>query len=250
MLLDTHCHIDRYPDPLDLSRECEKERIFTVAVTNLPSHYEIAVQHLSGMQYVKPALGFHPLAVAENAHELSSFETLLTNAEFVGEIGLDYSKEGLASKELQLLAFRRIVQALSAMPRMVTIHSRKSAADVLEILNHYKISNSIFHWYSDSVNVLRKAISSGHYFSVNTAMLQSKSGKTVIDSVPRDRILTETDGPYIQEGRKPSKPSDVRSVLCGIASRWGVEADSVEEQVTKNFVSLCNTLSIRLPQHD
>ncbi|WP_013627322.1 Qat anti-phage system TatD family nuclease QatD [Rubinisphaera brasiliensis] len=248
MLLDSHCHIDRYPDPLALSNECESRRIFTVAVTNLPSHYQMAVQHLSGMQYVKPALGFHPLAVAENEDELSLFETLLSNAEFVGEVGLDYSKQGLASKEVQLQAFRRIAKALSAMPRIVTIHSRKSAADVLEIVDENRISHAIFHWYSDSVTVLHKAIQSGHYFSINTAMLQSKSGQTVIDSVPRDRILTETDGPYVKARRKPAKPSDVRSVLQGIANRWGIEADGVEEQITENFHALCNGLSIRLPQ--
>ena len=249
MLLDTHCHIDRFPDPLALSNECEKQRIFTVAVTHLPSHYEMAVQHLSAFQYVKPALGFHPLAVADNLHELSSFESLLRNAEFVGEVGLDYSKQGLASKEMQMEAFRRIVEALSAMPRLVTIHSRKSAADVLAILNDNKISKAILHWYSDSVSVLRNAISSGHYFSVNTAMLQSKSGQAVIDLVPRNRLLTETDGPYVKAVRKPAEPSDVRIVLDGIANRWGVEAESVEEQVTNNFRELCDSLSISLPQH-
>lgn len=248
MLIDTHCHIDRFPDPLALSQECEKRHLFTIAVTNLPSHFQIATGHLTTLRYVKPALGFHPLCVADNMNELPLFDSLLQNADFVGEIGLDYSKQGIESKDKQLEAFRVITQALSTKPRFATLHTRNSASDVLAILNDSKVSNVVFHWYSDSVSVLRRAINAGHYFSINPSMLQTKSGQAVIDLVPRDRILTETDGPYVKVGRAAAKPFDVLTVINGIAIRWGVDSDAVEELVSENFRKLCELLSIQIPK--
>lgn len=247
MLIDTHCHIDRFPDPLAVSRECEEQRIFTVAVSNLPSHYELAMQHLAKMQYVKPALGFHPLSVEHNFDELSLFESLLPDVQFIGEVGLDYSRQGINSKESQLKVFRYIAHLLSQEARFVTIHSRRAAADVLEILDDAKLSNAVFHWYSDSMTLLRKIADAGHYFSINPAMILSKLGQAVINSVPRDQILTETDGPYVKAGTKPAKPIDVNRVLNAISSHWGVDVERVEEQVANNFSSLCNALTIRLP---
>lgn len=248
MLIDTHCHIDRFPDPLGLSNECESKEIFTVAVTNLPSHYEMATQHLSGMRWVRPALGFHPLSVADNMGELALFQALMSDCHFVGEIGLDYSKQGVESKSQQQEAFRKIATVLATSPRFTTLHSRKSASDVLDILSEAGVCNAVFHWYSDSVTVLRKIADAGHYFSINPAMVLSKSGQAVINTIPRHRILTETDGPYVKQGGKPASPPAVRSVLSGIAELWGVEEVEVEEQVSSNFRTLCDLFSIRLPQ--
>lgn len=200
------------------------------------------------MQFVKPALGFHPLAAADNLHELSKFESLLPSVDFVGEIGLDYSSQGIHSKEAQVEAFRSIAGWLAESPKFVTLHSRKSAIEVLSILVEAGVSDAVFHWYSDSAVVLRKAIDAGFYFSVNEAMLSSQSGRRVLDAVPRERVLTETDGPYVKSGRKPSTPLDVGRIIGGIAEAWGTPKQAVQDQVEKNFRALCEKLSILLPE--
>ncbi|MAX38387.1 MAG: TatD family deoxyribonuclease [Gimesia sp.] len=245
MLIDTHCHIDHFPDPMALAFECESAGITTIAVTNIPSHYQVAVEHIGSMRFIRPALGFHPLAVAENIDELPLFLSLLEHVEFVGEIGLDYSRKGIGSKKVQLQAFREIAKALSQSARYVTLHSRKSAKDVLEVLEEFGVTNAVFHWYSDSISTLRRAIDAGHYFSVNTAMLNSKSGQIVVETVPRDRILTETDGPYIKIGRAAARPSDVAKVISGIADLWGEKTDEVEAQITENYNTLCTSVGVR-----
>ncbi len=248
MIVDTHCHIDRFPNPLALAAQCEKASVLTVAVTNLPSHYSMAVKHLGSLQFVKPALGFHPLAVADNLHELSTFKSLLQSVDFVGEIGLDYSSQGIHSREAQVEAFRSIAGWLAESPKFVTLHSRKSANEVLSILVEAGVSDAVFHWYSDSAVVLRKAIDAGFHFSINEAMLSSQTGRRVLDTVPRERVLTETDGPYVKSARKPSTPLDVRRIIDGIAEEWGAPTQVVEDQVEQNFRALCKKLSIRLPE--
>ncbi len=244
MLIDTHCHIDRFPDPMGLATQCENYRVVTIAVTNVPSHFEMAASHIGSMRYVRPALGFHPLTAADNMRELPLFLSLLERAQYVGEIGLDYSKEGMSSREKQLQAFHAIAEALSRNPKFVTLHSRGSAEDVLEILEQYNVKQCVFHWYTGSMPTLARVIDSGHYLSFNTAMLEAKKGPSVLDRVPRDRVLTETDGPYVKAGRMPVRPLDVGRVIEGIAARWAVSVDDVEAKVTSNFERLCESLGL------
>jgi TatD DNase family protein len=89
-------------------------------------------------------------------------------------------------------------------------------------------------------------IGKGHYFSINTAMVTTQKGRSLLSLVPRDRILTETDGPYVKIGGRPAKPCDVKNVLSGIAEVWGASAVDVEAQVTENFTQLCRSLGIKL----
>lgn len=244
MLIDTHCHIDRFPDPMALATQCEAARITTIAVTNLPSHYQMAVPHLEAMRYVKLALGLHPLAVADNIQELPLFLSLVSKTQYVGEIGLDYSKEGLRSKEQQERAFRAIAEVLAKAQKFVTLHSRGSAEDVAGILDEYGVTNCVFHWYSGSHPTLRRVISSGHYLSVNTAMLSTKKGRDVLELVPHEKILTETDGPYVKVGRTAAKPLDMKQVLEAIGDMWGQPVASVEAQVAANYRTLCSSVGI------
>jgi TatD DNase family protein len=244
MLIDTHCHVDRFPDPMALAEECEGQRVATVAVTQLPSHFQLAIRHIGEMRFVKPALGFHPLAVTGNEGELPLFMELLPNVQFVGEIGLDSSRDGASTRSEQLRIFRAIAEALAGKHKFVTLHSRGAEEDVADILCECGVTECVFHWFSGGSKALRTVIERGHFFSINTAMVTTQKGRTLLSLVPRDRILTETDGPYVKVGGRPAKPCDVEKVLSGIADVWGGSAENVEAQVAENYTQLCKSLGI------
>lgn len=246
MLIDTHCHVDRFPDPLAVAEDCERQRVVTVAVTQLPSHYQMAMRHIGEMRFVRPALGFHPLAVAGNEGELPLFLSLLPDVQFVGEVGLDSSREGASSRSEQLRIFRAIAAELAGKKKFVTLHSRGAEEEVADILHESDVRECVFHWFSGGTKALKAVIGKGHFFSINTAMVTTQKGKSLLSLVPRDRILTETDGPYVKVGSRPAKPCDVKDVLCGIADVWGASAEDVEAQVTENFMQLCRSLGIKL----
>lgn len=246
MLIDTHCHVDRFPDPLAVAEECERQRVVTIAVTQLPSHYKLAIRHIGEMQFARPALGFHPLAVKGNEGELALFLSLLHDVQFVGEIGLDSSREGASSRSEQLQIFQAIAAELAAKPKFVTLHSRGAEEEVADILHESGVTECVFHWFSGGTKALKAVSEKGHYFSINTAMVTTQKGKSLLSLVPRDRILTETDGPYIKIGSRPARPCDVKTVLCGIADVWGASVEGVEAQVTENFTLLCRSLGIKL----
>jgi TatD DNase family protein len=238
-MIDTHCHIDLYSNPLLVANEVEQKRITTIAVTNLPSHFEMGYNHLRNFKHIRLALGLHPLyADTHSLLELNKFKALVKKTSYIGEVGLDFSREGISTKVKQVNSFRYVLSHISDRPRYITIHSRKSEETVLEMMNEFSISGAVFHWYSGSVSFLDKIVEAGHFFSVNPAMLLSKKGCKIIENIPPERLLTESDGPFVKVGGKVIKPYNISSVLEHLMSVWGLNYDEVEDQIYNNFKSV------------
>ena len=96
--------------------------------------------------------------------------------------------------------FRDIVKLCEQCgEKVVSVHSLKSANTVIEILREYRTQRSnkyIFHWFTGTIPQLEKAIELGCYFSINPSMLKTKSGLEIINTVPVERMLLETDAPF------------------------------------------------------
>lgn len=238
-MLDAHCHLDRYPDPLAVAAEARARGVFVVAVTNLPSHFVAGHTPTRGLQGVRLALGLHPLAVGANEHEIARFRPLLAQTSFVGEVGLDFSRDGIGTRELQLRAFREVVGAIrDAGAKFITLHSRRAETAVLEVLREFQVGPAVFHWFSGTRASLDRVLEAGHYVSVNPAMTGSQKGAALIARMPHDRVLSETDGPYVQLSSKPCNPWDVSIVQQHLAKVWAVTETEVRDRVWANFRQL------------
>jgi TatD DNase family protein len=245
-LLDSHCHLDRYTDAQGIAEEAGRRGVFTIAVTNLPSHFKAGLPHVGRLPRVRLALGLHPLAAHDHERELPAFEQYFSATSFIGEVGLDLSKEGKDTESRQLQSFRQIVSMLAASPRIVSLHSRGAEAEVLGVLSEFGVTGAIFHWYSGSLNVLDQLIESGHLVSVNPAMTRSSKGRAIIQRVPCDRVLTETDGPYVRMGGSPAHPWDVVAVETHLAKAWNMPCADVRAKVWSNFLGLLANVRSRL----
>lgn len=238
MLIDTHCHIDQFPSPESVVRECEKSALRVVAVTNLPSHFALAAVRLRGNKFVSAALGMHPLFAAEGVRELAAFRRMAPHSNFIGEIGLDFSRQGMASKTIQERVFEDVLSAIQDRPRFITLHSRGAEGAVLEGLRRHCIKAAVFHWFSGSVKVLEDVFAEGHFVSINPAMLSSASGKRVIEKSPRERILVESDGPFTKVHDQVCSPPSVSLVYQNLAARWNVSNETVVACIKANFESI------------
>jgi TatD DNase family protein len=234
-VIDAHCHIDLYPDPLKEAKRIEERGDVAIAVTNLPSHYEMGKPYLSGYRRVKLALGLHPLLATHHAEELEGFVRLASEANYIGEIGLDFSPEGYRTKDTQLKSFSRVLETIQDRRRFLTIHSRRADRVVFEMLRDYEIQGAVFHWYSGSEADLERIAKDGHFFSVNQAMISSDRGRKLVARMPRDLVLTETDGPYILRQGRPILAADVLNVLEALAEIWGMPTSSADSIVRENF---------------
>lgn len=196
MIIDTHCHFDMMSQPEAYIRQKEQAGDIVIGMTNLPSHFETGLPHVKRYKHIRLALGLHPLLASENKNELPLFDSLLDQTSYIGEIGLDFSKEGLSTKEDQISTLRKLLEKLEGRKKIISVHSRKAEKELLDLLCEYNINNVIFHWYSGPIDLIPSIISKGYYFSINEAMTISKNGRTIIKEIPRSRILTESDAPF------------------------------------------------------
>lgn len=227
MIIDTHCHIDMLPSPEIYLAEKERSGGITLGMTNLPSHFAMGISHFKGLKKSRLALGFHPQLAKENQHELRDFAKLVSATSYIGEIGLDFSKDFIDYKTEQVRCFEYVCQCIQSTKKIISVHSRRAEKDVLEMLKSYGVKNVIFHWYSGPLGLIDDILGEGYFFSINEAMTLSESGKKIISRIPMDRLLTESDAPFNRRSNIPNALSNI-----GLS----------ETQIHSNFQSLINAL--------
>lgn len=227
MIIDTHCHFDMMPNPEWYIQNAERKGEIIIGMTNLPSHFEMGCVHVQNFRHIRLALGFHPQLAKESIDELVSFGKLVNKTSYIGEIGLDFSKNYVDSKGKQIYAFRSVLNYIKGDNKIVSVHSRKAEKEVFELLQEYGTKNVIFHWYSGPLNLIDEIINAGYYFSINEAMTTSISGRKIISKIPLNRILTETDAPF-------NKHSNILNAISNIGL--------TEDVIYSNFLNLINAI--------
>jgi TatD DNase family protein len=213
-LHDTHFHLDLFEGPKKILEQIEKEKVYTIAVTNVPEVFEHTHTLVQGSKYVKAALGFHPELVYQYKNQIGKFLELLQQSRYVGEIGLDNYNKAPVNYSVQKKIFEQIISACNAAgKKILTVHSRRAEKDVISIIDADFSGKVILHWYSGSIKEMDKALSYGFYFSINYAMTQSENGRKIIERLPVERMLLETDGPFVKIGNQPSTPLMSRLIL-------------------------------------
>ena len=222
-MIDTHCHFDIMSNPEAYIYAKEVVGDIVIGMTNLPSHFCIGEPHLRSFKHVRLALGLHPLLATDKQNELQIFKNNIEKTSYIGEIGLDFSKSGISTKEIQISVLRKILSELKGKMKIVSVHSRKAERELLNLLCEYEIKNVIFHWYSGPIGLIPSILSCGYYFSINESMTLSKNGQKIIENIPKSRILTETDAPY-------NSQNDIRKVLTYLRM--------TEQDIKNNFMEL------------
>ena len=237
-MIDSHCHIDLYDSPLEIAKSAEDKQVTTVAVTYLPSHFQMAEKHLRAFRFVRPALGMHPLAAKDHAKELSLFRSLASSVNLIGEIGLDFSAAAKPTQSIQEESFAAVLECLRGKRYFVTLHSRKAEDEVLRHLRRAGIQETVFHWFSGTRAQLSRILDAGHFISINTAMIRAAKWQELIKFVPKTRVLTESDGPFGRHSGRPALPTDMPIVLDWLAKQWGETVKGAEAQIARTFEQL------------
>lgn len=240
VLVDSHCHVDLYPDAGPILAEAESHRILVVAVTNAPSVYFHTKRLAERCPFLLPAVGLHPELVATHGHEIDRLLPLLEETQFVGEVGLDYVTTDQGLREQQRVVFTKILDRCATLGgKVITVHSRRSASDVISSVGDGFNGSVILHWFSGTPREAERALKIGCYFSVNTAMLTAKSSLQLLSALPRDRVLTETDGPFISIRKTPVTPFQTATVVTHLATLWSIQEEEVRALLLANFNRAC-----------
>lgn len=241
-LVDFHCHLDLYPDHAAAVADCEREGVFTLTVTTTPKAWERNQQLASRTKYVRAALGLHPQLVAERADEIGLWESYLPQAKYIGEVGLDASQQYYSSFDAQKRIFGRVLDKCADIGgKILTVHSVRSSRVVLDMLEKHLPANRgtvVLHWFTGTEAEAKRAVDLGCYFSINSEMLSKAKNTSMVASLPLDRLLTETDGPFTKVAGRPSRPSDIAQTIARLAACRLMDETAVSVAIASNLKAL------------
>lgn len=238
-LVDTHCHLTFFELPKGIIAAANTNKVRIVAVTESPDEYRRLRARLGPAANVDVALGLHPAsAAALDRNQLTRFFRMLPEADWVGEVGLDFRRRTTPQdRRSQRVAFESILGHDQIRSKTMTVHSRGAAADVIECLGQVSV-RAILHWYAGSLRLAEQALSIGAYFSINPAMIVSERGRALVRFLPRDRVLLESDGPFCLVKGRAATPASLRELAGNIAVEWGVSVNEVHDALELNLQRL------------
>ncbi|OCG01221.1 YchF/TatD family DNA exonuclease [Gilliamella sp. wkB112] len=251
-LIDSHCHLDS----LDFSSRSIDDVIQT-ALHNDVKHCLSVATTLSGYQSMKCMLvpyqkqcslscGIHPLNLDDEVYDAARFETLAQepNVVALGETGLDYYYQQ-DNIEQQQYIFKEHIRLGRKLSKPVIVHTRNARQDTLTILKQQHVHSGVLHCFTEDLDTAKQLLDLGFYISFSGILTfkNAESIREVARYVPLDRILVETDSPYLAPvpyRGKQNQPAYVREVASYLATLKGIDLEQIAQQTTNNFCQLFN----------
>lgn len=246
MLFDTHAHYDdeRFDEDRETLLRAMPEKGVGLIVNpgcDLPSS-RMAVDMAQKYDFLYAAVGIHPENCGDFAPAMTDGLRALIKAPKVvaiGEIGLDYYWAENPPKELQQEVLRRQLALAQELHLPVIIHDRDAHADTLSIVREFPQVTGVFHCFAGSVEMAQALIKMGWMLSFNGAATfkNAKKAPEVIAAVPLEKLMIETDAPYLTPVPHRGERNDssyVRFVAEKIAEIKGISAEEVEKATWEN----------------
>ena len=245
MYFDTHAH---YTDEsFDADRDEIIKAVFESGVElimNNSSDYESSMEAINLTEkypFIYAAVGWHPheaKTFSEDSEKLIRQWCTLKKVKAIGEIGLDYYYD-LSERDVQRKVFVRQMELASELKMPVVIHDREAHADCMEIIRKFPEVRGEFHCYSGSAEMAKEILDMGWYLGFTGAITFKNARKAleVIEACPNDRILLETDCPYLAPVPLRGKRNDSRNLSYmakTIADIKGISVEEVAELTNRN----------------
>lgn len=247
MLFDTHAHLnaDDYNDDLaEVINRAEEEGVSNIVVVGFDRKtIEKTMELIDKNDHIYGCIGWHPVdAIDCTEEDLYWIEDLCTHPKIVafGEIGLDYHWDK-SPRDVQQKLFRRQIQLAKKVKLPIMIHTRDAIEDTINILQeeHAEEVGGIMHCFSGSVETAKQCLKMNFYISLGgpVTFKNARKPKEVAKEVPLDRLLIETDCPYLAPHPfrgKRNEPAYVKLVAEQIANIKEISFEEVAEATTKN----------------
>ena len=246
MLIDTHCHLyyEDLKNDLEgvLSRANEQGVIRFICVgTNIADSKE-CLTITENNDNIFSSAGVHPHdaknvsdGYIDNIYALMEYESMIA----VGEMGLDYFRN-ISDPKVQKKVFRRQMGVAQDLNRPVIFHNRDADADVIEVLAEYPEVIGVAHCFSSNLETAKSFLEMGYYISFSGNLTFKNSHlPEVAKEIPLNRVLVETDSPYLSPAPhrgKPNEPSRTRFVAEKLADIHGISLEEIAKHTTGNAV--------------
>jgi TatD DNase family protein len=256
-MTDSHCHIAGKEFAGDLEAVVERARAAGVSralvILDEQADIPLAQTVLAAWPECRFAVGTHPHAAAVFASKPQSGADMvaarvdeLPGARAVGEIGLDYHYDH-SPRDVQQAVFRAQIQVALSRDLPVVIHTRSAEEDTLRILKEEGQGRlrGVFHCFTGGPDAAERALAIGFYISIAGVVTfpNAEPLRAAAREIPLDRLLVETDSPYLAPAPfrgKRNEPAYVAKVVEHLAAVRGVSAQVISEQTDRNFDRLFN----------
>ena len=244
-MIDTHSHINfaDYKENFDSFIEnLKNNEIDNVIIPGVePSTFDEIITLCEQYNIIYGAIGVHPSEAKTYTDETEKeIYKLCKNEKIIatGEIGLDYYWEQ-ETKELQKEVFRKQLKIAEELQVPVLIHDREAHKDTFNIIQEFKLKDVIFHCFSGNVEFAKKCIDKGYYIAIGGVVTfkNAKDLKEVAKIVPLDKLLLETDAPYLAPvpyRGKLNTPAYLKYIAQEIANIREIDVEEVKKQTTIN----------------
>ena len=245
MYFDTHAHYD--DRAFDDDRHALLPALYAAGVERIVDpgcdlrSSRAALALAERYAFVYAAVGVHPEELQDSTPEiLAEIGELAEHPKCVaiGEIGLDYYWDA-AHKEEQKLLFRQQIALALDLDKPIIVHDREAHGDCLEIVRDYPGLRGVFHCYSGSAEMAKELLKRGWYLGFDGPVTYKNARKTleVLDLCPIERLLIETDSPYLSPVPNRGKRNDSRNlryIVETIAARRGLSPEEIARQSLEN----------------
>ena len=253
MLVDAHCHLTGSylaPDQVEATLQRARAEGVTgfIAVGTDLEDSRLVLELATRIPGVQASLGVHPHEAKSWSPEVEqALGTLLADpsVRFVGETGLDWHYD-LSPRDVQEAAFRAQIRLAKALGKPLMIHTRSAPAATLDILAEEGADavRGIIHCFSEDRAFAARALDLGFYLSFSgiATFKKAEAVREVAAWAPADRILVETDAPFLAPvpyRGKPNEPGFVRFTAEAVAELRGIPSVQLAELTTRNLEALC-----------
>lgn len=205
MYIDAHSHLDFFEENIeDAIVDINKNKILTLAMSMDIESYTKNKEYSNKSKYIKPCFGIHPWSAHKVDENLEANIPYIEESEIIGEIGLDY----VWAEE-----------------------------EVYNALKKYNYNKAIVHWYSGDLDILDKYIELGCYFTISVDIGYSDATYKILDKLPNERLLVETDGPTALKwvNGQYGYPSIIKSVVKKISDYKNIDVDELSKIIESNY---------------
>jgi TatD DNase family protein len=241
MLIDTHCHIhEPYELPIDevLQRATEAGVVEYICVGTSETSSKLAIDFAEAHARAYAVIGVHPHDTKDGYSAIDDLAGTSSKIVAIGEIGLDYFYTH-SSREVQMEALEAQIQIALKHDLPIIFHVREAFDDFWPIFDKYPGIRGELHSFTDSSANLQMALDRGLYIGVNgiSTFTKDEMQKNTFDSIPLNRLLLETDAPFLTPAPlrgKVNEPAYVKLVAEYHANRRGLPLKSIADATTTN----------------
>ncbi|MBO3445646.1 TatD family hydrolase [Clostridium sp. CCUG 7971] len=244
MYIDSHTHLDFFEDNIEIAiDEINKNKIITLANSMDIESYIKNKEYSKQSEYIKPCFGVHPWNASQFNGDFKDLIPYIEESELIGEIGLDYVWiEDTSTYEKQREVFTFILEESVKRNKIVNLHTKGAEIEIYNSLKRYNYRKAIIHWYSGDMDTLDKFISLGCYFTISVDIGYSDIAYKVLDKIPLNKLLVETDGPTALKwvNGEYGYPSIIKEVVKKIANYKNIDDKKLEDIIYENYNKLLN----------